>query len=283
MRMPPGLISLLDDGLITDVIRPLQSGKEAQIYLVLSDGEERVAKVYKQAQQRSFKHRAVYSEGRTVRNSRDRRAMAKGSRHGKKRDEAAWRSAEVDMIYRLQAASVRVPRPHYFVDGVLVMELVKDERGEPAPRLGEVRMAPADAEAVFEQILREVVKMLCAGVVHGDLSDFNVLMSTDGPVLIDFPQSLDAAGNQAARKMLLRDVANLNAFLLGLVETNRPLEHAQEMWALYARGELMPDTRLTGHYRPDHVAVDVAGLLEELQEAEEDEMRRRAAKGSARP
>ena len=275
MRHSNGLATLLDNGLITDVVRPLLSGKEAQVYLVISDGEERVAKVYKDATERSFKKRAVYTEGRRGRNSRDRRAMAKGSRHGRAKDEAAWRSAEVDMIYRLRDAGVRVPTPYHFDDGVLVMELVQDEDGEPAPRLGEVDMDAATAELIFDQLIREVVKMLCAGVVHGDLSDFNVLMAADGPVVIDFPQSMDAAGNQSARKILIRDVANLNNFLLGFGPTKRPLFHAQEMWALYARGELLPDTPLTGTYSAAANDVDLQALLVELEEDERDELRRR--------
>lgn len=276
MRMPPGLLSLLDHGVITDVVRPLKSGKEAQVYLVLADGEPRVAKIYKHAEQRSFKQRAVYTEGRKVRSSRDRRAMAKGSRHGREQDEAAWRSAEVDMIYRLRAAGVRVPTPYDFVDGVLVMELICDGAGVPAPRLGELSLDPITAERIFDQLIREVVKMLCAGVVHADLSDFNVLVDGDGPVVIDFPQAIEAAGNQSARKILIRDVANLNDFLRRHSDTNRPLQHAEEMWALYARGELQPDTPLTGRFQPGRKAVDVIGLLEVVQEAEQDERRRRA-------
>ena len=277
MNVPPGLRSLLDYGIITDVVRPLLSGKEAQVYLVVSDGEQRVAKVYKEATQRSFKHRAVYAEGRTVRNSRDRRAMAKRTRHGREQDEAAWRSAEVDMIYRLRAAGVRVPTPYTFLDGVLVMELIKDVDGEPAPRLCEVDLTPGEAEVVFDKLLREVVKMLCADVVHGDLSDFNVLMSADGPVVIDFPQALDAAGNQAAAKILSRDVANLNRFLLGYGRTARPLQHAQEMWALYSASKLAPDTELTGRHKANERVVDMAALREEMKRAKAEQARIRAA------
>jgi RIO kinase 1 len=277
MRMPAGLLSLLDNGLITEVVRPLLSGKEAQVYLVLVYGEERVAKVYKEANQRSFKNRAVYSEGRRGRNSRDRRAIAKGSKHGRAQEEEAWRSAEVDMMFRLRDAGVRVPTPYVFDDGVLVMELVKDAYGEPAPRLGEVDMDAAYAEVVFDQLIAEVVKMLCAGVVHGDLSDFNVLMTPEGPVIIDFPQSLDAAGNQSARKILIRDVANLNRFLLGFGPTKRPLQHAQEMWALYTRGELQPDTKLTGRFKGADNNVNMMALMAELEADERDEMARRAA------
>jgi RIO kinase 1 len=275
LRTPTGLQSLMDQGIVDEVLRPLMSGKEAQVYLVMSEGEERVAKVYKEAEHRSFKHRAAYTEGRRSRSSRDARAMAKGSRHGKAQEEAAWRSAEVDMIYRLRDAGVRVPTPHHFEDGVLVMELVKDADGRPAPRLGDVELQPEVAQAIFDQLIREVVKMLCAGVVHGDLSDFNVLLSADGPVLIDFPQSFDAAQNQSAREILLRDVANLNHFLLDHTPTQAPLFHAAEMWDLYARGDLLPDSELTGRHAATENEVDLRGLLAELAADERDELRRR--------
>lgn len=276
MRIPPELTTLFDHGMISEVVRPLLSGKEAQVYLVISDDEERVAKVYKDAAQRSFRQRAVYAEGRKVRNSRDRRALSKGSRYGKKKEEAAWRTAEVDMMYRLQAAGVRVPKPYYFLDGVLIMEMITDPFGSPAPRLGELDLPEEAVEWIFEALIAEVVKMLCAGVVHGDLSDFNVLMTQDGPVIIDFPQTLDAAGNQSARKILIRDVANLNKYLTDRVDTNRPLRHAEEMWDLYARGELQPDTVLTGHFHRGRDAVNVQELLDVVQEAEGDAMARLA-------
>lgn len=276
MRIPAGLAPLIDQGIIQHVVRPLLSGKEAQVYLVVSDGEERVAKVYKDAQQRSFRQRAGYTEGRRTRNSRDQRAVAKGSRHGKQREEAAWRSAEVDAIYRLRAAGVRVPEPYYFLDGVLVMEMVQDEDGEPAPRLAEVEMDAGTGRAVFDHLMGEVVKMLCAGIVHGDLSDFNILIGTDGPVLIDFPQAIDAAQSQNARAILMRDVNNLSRFLLSFGGTPPPLRHGPEMWDLYARGELRPDTVLTGYHLPSEGRVDVDALLEVLAEDEEDELRRRA-------
>lgn len=279
MRTPEGLIPLLEEGVIDRVIRPLMSGKEAQVYLVMSGGEERVAKVYKDAEHRSFKNRADYTEGRRPRNSRDARAMKKGSSYGKAQEEEAWRSAEVDMIYRLSAAGVRVPHPYHFMDGVLVMELVTDFEGNPAPRLGDVEMPPETAQRIFDFLIREVVKMLCAGVVHGDLSDFNVLLGAQTPVIIDFPQALDAAGNNNARAILLRDVQNLNRFLLGRgVEPEHPLRHGPEMWDLYARGELRPDTVLTGKHKGSEKRVDLRGLIRELEADERDEMKRRAGR-----
>jgi RIO kinase 1 len=286
MRMPDALSSLVDEGIIEEVLRPLMSGKEAQIYLVASRGKRCVAKVYKEAQNRTFKHRADYTEGRKVRNSRDQRAIDKRSKHGRGQDEAAWRSTEVDMIYRLHTAGVRVPEPYQFIDGVLVMELVTGADGEPAPRLGEVDFSPEQAAAVHERLLREVVRMLCAGVVHGDLSDFNVLMASEGPVIIDLPQAVDPSKNQNARKLLLRDVDNLQRFLSRFVPSARRVPYAEEMWALYESNQLTPETVLRGQYRASQKKADTNALLELIGEVNEDERRRRAAtepQGARRP
>jgi len=211
MRVPEVFSSLIDEGIIDEVVRPLQSGKEAQIYLVWVGGQLQVAKVYKDVLNRSFKQRAQYTEGRRVRNSRDQRAMDKHTRHGKAQEEEAWKSAEVDVIYRLQAQGVRVPIPYNFIDGVLLMELILSEDGQPAPRLGELALDTQTAREYYAHLLRETVKMLCAGIVHGDLSDYNVLVDANGPVIIDFPQSVDAAHNRNAKQLLLRDVDNLTA------------------------------------------------------------------------
>jgi RIO kinase 1 len=277
MRMPDALSSLVNEGIIEEVLRPLMSGKEAQIYLVVAGGKQCVAKIYKEAQNRTFKHRADYTEGRKVRNSRDQRAIDKRSKHGRGQDEAAWRSTEVDMIYRLQAAGVRVPAPYQFIDGVLVMELVTGANGEPAPRLGEVDFSPEQAALVHERLLREVVRMLCAGVVHGDLSDFNVLMGVDGPVIIDLPQAVDPSKNQNARKLLLRDVDNLQRFLSRFVPSARRAPYAEEMWALFESNQLTPETVLRGQYRASQKKADTGALLELIGEVNEDERRRRAA------
>jgi RIO kinase 1 len=281
MRIPDSLISLVDEGLIDEVLRPLMSGKEAQIYLLRAAGELRVAKVYKQSQDRTFKHRAEYTEGRKVRNSRDQRAMAKLSRYGREQEEAAWRATEVDMIHRLRAAGVRVPTPYQFIDGVLIMELICDEAGDPAPRLGDVRLERAHAEQIYEQLLREVVRMLCAGVVHGDLSDFNVLLAPDGPVIIDFPQAVNAASSQNARKLLLRDVENLQRFLARFAPERRRIPYAEEMWQLYQNGELTHDAKLSGRYRAAEGRVDTDGVLTAIADAAADEHRRRARLGQS--
>lgn len=279
MRIPGTLEGLVDHGVIQEVIRPLKSGKEAQVYLVECGGEEYIAKVYKEADDRTFRHRSDYTEGRVVRNTRDMRAMQNKTRYGRSQGESGWRSAEVEVIYRLQDAGVRVPVPYNFIDGVLIMELIKDADGNPAPRLGEVHFEPRDATDVFEALLKDVVQMLCAGVVHGDLSDFNVLMSADGPVIIDFPQAIDAARNQNARKILLRDVENLNRFLTRLVPNRVRRPFGEEMWELYKRGELRPDTQLTGKQRRGGKKADIRGLMREIDYAKRDESRRREAKG----
>jgi RIO kinase 1 len=279
MKTPESLVPALDSGIIQEVVRPLMSGKEAQVYVVVAAGTECVAKVYKEASQRTFKHRAEYTEGRRARNSRDQRAVNKRTRHGRKQDEADWRSTEVDTIYRLRDAGVRVPEPINFVDGVLVMELVKDAEGDPAPRLGDLKFRAGEAVEIYRQLLREVVCMLSAGVIHGDLSDFNVLMAADGPVLIDFPQAIDAASNQNARKLLLRDVENLHRFV-GRFSSNPPTRaYAEEMWSLYELGRLEPDSELRGDYRAPEARADIGEVVALIEDADREEGKRRAARG----
>jgi RIO kinase 1 len=279
MRIPDSLAPLFDYGILEEVVRPLMSGKEAQVYVVVSGGKQCVAKVYKEAQNRTFKHRAEYTEGRKVRNSRDTRAMNKRSKHGRAQDEAAWRSTEVDMIHRLHAAGVRVPVPQAFIDGVLIMELITDAEGNPAPRLADLGFDPAGAQAMYDRLLGEVLRMLCAGVVHGDLSDFNVLVGADGPVLIDFPQSVDTAHNANARKLLLRDVENLHRFLKQFAPNARRLPYAEEMWELFQQNAITPDTRLTGRYRPSERRANTGAVLELIQDANYDERKRRESLG----
>lgn len=279
MRIPATLEGLVDHGVIQEVIRPLKSGKEAQVYLVECGGTEYIAKVYKEADDRTFRHRSDYTEGRVVRNTRDMRAIQRKTRYGRSQGESGWRTAEVEVIYRLQDAGVRVPVPYNFIDDVLIMELIKDADGNPAPRLGEVQLEPRDATDVFESLLKDVVQMLCAGVVHGDLSDFNVLMSAEGPVIIDFPQAIDAARNQNARKILLRDVENLNRFLSRSVPNRARRPFGEEMWELYKRGELRPDTQLTGKQGRGGKKADISGLMREIGHAKRDEQRRRETLG----
>jgi len=232
MKIPEPLLPLFEAGVITDVVRPLMAGKEASVYLVRAQDELRCAKVYKSATERSFRQRSQYSEGRTVRNSRQRRAMAKGSKYGKQLLEAAWQNAEVEWLFRLHNAGVRVPVPHHFSDDVLVMELVTDAQGEPAPRLYDIRPSRDEALALHETLIRQVVLMLCEGMVHGDLSEYNILMSGTGPVVIDLPQACDAAQNRNAARLLKRDLKNLAMYLGRFAPRLRRTRFGPEMWAL---------------------------------------------------
>lgn len=277
MQVPDALAPLFDDGIIDRVVRPLMSGKEAQVFLVESHGELRVAKVYKNANHRSFKNRADYTEGRRTRNSRDQRAVEKRSKHGRAEEEEAWKSAEVDIIHRLHAGGVRVPTPYAFVEGVLVMECVVDPDGNPAPRLGDLQWTVESARRMFDRVLREVVRMLAVGVVHGDLSDFNVLVSGDEPIIIDFPQAVDTASNTAARKLLLRDVDNLYRYLSRWVPRAPRMMYAEEMWDLHEDNALTADTPLTGRHRRTERATTGDSVFGLIKDANRDEQKRRAA------
>ena len=275
MKSPKRLQSLIDEGLVDEVMRQLMSGKEATVYVVRRGGETLCAKVYKEATQRSFRQAVDYTENRKVRNSRQARAMAKGTRFGRQATEAAWQSAEVDALYRLAAAGVRVPKPHNFCDGVLLMDLVTDAHGDAAPRLNDVVFTPEQARAHHATLLKEVVRMLCAGVVHGDLSEFNILLGADGPVIIDLPQAVDAAGNNHAQRMLLRDVANLRGFFGRFAPELLDTDYGHEIWDLYRRGALDPAVTLTGRFEHETGAVDVGNVMREIDDARAEEAARR--------
>ncbi len=275
MKTPKRLQPLLDEGLIDSVVRQLMSGKEATVYVVRCGDEVRCAKVYKEATQRSFRQAVDYTENRKVKNTRQARAMAKGSRFGREMQEAAWQSAEVDALYRLAAAGVRVPKPHNFHDGVLLMELVTDAHGDAAPRLNDVHFSAAEALAHHATLIREVQRMLCAGVVHGDLSEFNILLGADGPVIIDLPQAVDAAGNNHAQRMLRRDVDNLRDFFGRFAPELLASRYGEEIWDLYQRGMLQPDTVLSGRFERTNRAVDLGGVLREIDDARAEEAARR--------
>lgn len=275
MKSPKRLQSLIDEGLVDEVMRQLMSGKEATVYVVRRGGETLCAKVYKEATQRSFRQAVDYTENRKVRNSRQARAMAKGTRFGRQATEAAWQSAEVDALYRLAAAGVRVPKPHNFCDGVLLMDLVTDEHGDAAPRLNDVVFTPEQARAHHATLLKEVVRMLCAGVVHGDLSEFNILLGADGPVIIDLPQAVDAAGNNHAQRMLLRDVANLRGFFGRFAPELLDTDYGHEIWDLYRRGALDPAVALTGRFEHETGAVNVGNVMREIDDARAEEAARR--------
>ncbi len=275
MKSPARLLPLIEEGLIDTVVRQLMSGKEATVYVVRCGDETRCAKIYKEADQRSFRQAVDYTENRKTKNSRDARAMAKGSKFGRQTQEAAWQSAEVDALYRLAAAGVRVPTPYNFLDGVLLMELVANADGDAAPRINDVVFTPEEALRHHASLLAEVVRMLCAGVVHGDLSEFNILLAADGPVIIDLPQAVDAAGNHHAQRMLLRDVANLRAYFGATAPELLGTDYGSEMWALYERGLLRPDTVLTGQHTRATGPVDLGGVLREIGDARDEEAARR--------
>ena len=282
MKPPQRLQSLIEEGLIDTVVRQLMSGKEAQVYVVRSGEETRCAKVYKEATQRSFRQAVDYTENRKVKNTRQARAMAKGSRFGRQAIEAAWQSAEVDALYRLAAAGVRVPKPYNFHEGVLLMELVTDEHGDAAPRLNDVAFTPEQARTHHATLLTEVVRMLCAGIVHGDLSEFNILLGADGPVIIDLPQAVDAAGNNHAGRMLLRDVANLRGFFGQFAPELLQTDYGPEIWELYQRGVLNPDTPLTGKFEHKVGSVDVGGVMRVIDDARAEESARQLRMQPAR-
>ncbi len=281
MKTPKRIEPLIEDGLVDEVLRPLMSGKEAAVYVVRCGKELRCAKVYKEANKRSFRQAAEYQEGRKVRNSRQARAMAKGSKYGRKEAEDAWQNAEVAALFRLASAGVRVPKPYDFLDGVLLMELVADEHGDAAPRLNDVHLEPEQAREYHAFIIRQIVLMLCAGLVHGDLSEFNVLLGPDGPVIIDLPQAVDAAANNHAFSMLDRDVANMAAYFGRFAPELKDTRYAREMWSIYQAGELQADTLLTGQWKDDEHHADVHGVMREIEAARFDEERRKAAKADA--
>ena len=274
MKIPKRLEPLVEAGLVDAVMRQLMSGKEAMIFVVRCGGDVRCAKVYKEANLRSFRQSVDYTEGRKVKNSRRARAMEKGSRYGRKAKEEAWQSTEVDALYRLAAAGVRVPRPYDFVDGVLLMELVTDGEGHPAPRLNDVVLTAEQAREFHGTLVREVVRMLCAGVVHGDLSEYNVLLGGEGPVIIDLPQAVDAAGNAHASGMLERDVGNLTRYFGRFAPELLHTEYAKEIWSLYKSGRLTPEIELSGRYERVEKAVDVDGVMRLVDDALKEEAAR---------
>jgi RIO kinase 1 len=285
MKAPPRLQSLIEEGLIDAVVRQLMSGKEAMVFVVRCGDDTRCAKIYKEANNRSFRQAVDYTENRKVKNSRQARAMAKGTKFGRQAQEAAWQSAEVDALYRLAAAGVRVPQPYNFFDGVLLMELVTDADGDAAPRLNDVAFTPAQALAHHATLVAEVVRILCAGVVHGDLSEFNILLAhidgSDVPVIIDLPQAVDAAGNNHAPRMLLRDVANLRGFFGQFAPALLTTDYGPEIWSLYQSGLLSNDTVLTGRYDRALVDVDLASVMREIDDARDEDAARRLRMASA--
>lgn len=274
MKIPARLKPLAEDGLIDEVLRPLKSGKEADVFVVRCGADKRCAKVFKEANVRGFKQAAQYQEGRSVRNSRRARAMGKRTRYGQKEQEKAWLNAEVDALYRLSAAGVRVPRPHGFVDGVLLMELIVDDEGAVAPRLDGMTLTAQQAREYHGRIISEVVRMLAAGLIHGDLSEFNVLVDGAGPVIIDLPQAVNAAANNSAAMMLVRDVDRMKRFFGRFAPELLATEYGKELWALYASGRLDAGAELTGTYQPSASDVNLGELMAIIDAAREEENER---------
>jgi RIO kinase 1 len=281
MKTPTALQALIDDGVIDEVLRPLKSGKEAAVYVVRSGDDVRCAKVYKDMAQRSFQQRVQYQEGRKVRGSRESRAINKATKYGRKQQETAWKNTEVDALYQLRAAGVLVPEPYGYYHGVLVMELVTDANGFSAPRLGEVELTADRAREFHAVLVRQVVGMLCCGLIHGDLSPYNVLVGPGGPILIDFPQVVSAACNNAARQMLLRDVNNLTACLGRWAPELLETWYGEEMWALFEAGELQSDSVLTGTFEQDEHVADVDSVREAIDEARYEAMIRQQGREEA--
>ena len=274
MKPPKRIEPLVEDGLVDEVLRQLMSGKEAEVYVVRCGEEIRCAKVYKEANKRSFRQSVQYTEGRKVKNSRRARAMEKGTRYGRKEQEDAWQNAEVDALYRLAAAGVRVPKPYNFHEGVLLMELVTDANGDAAPRLNDVVLTEALSLEYHRTMIKQVVRMLCAGVVHGDLSEYNVLVGSEGPVIIDLPQAVDAAGNNNASSMLERDVDNLAAYFGRFAPVLRTTDYGKEIWALYESGELHPEVELTGSFKRSEKQVDLGNVMRVIDDARAEEVAR---------
>lgn len=276
MKTPIRILPLIEDGLVDEVLSQLMSGKEATVYIVRSGNDIRCAKVYKDAAKRSFKKAAQYQEGRKVRNSRRARAMEKGSSFGRKQQEEEWQNAEVDALYRVDAAGVRVPKPYGCFDGVLLMELITTEDGEVAPRLNDVSMSAEQAREDHALMMQYIMRMLCAGIVHGDLSEFNVLVDDYGPVIIDLPQAVDAAANNNAFAMLKRDVDNITQYYSQFASELLQTRYADEMWALYEDGELHPEHQLTGEFEDSGESTDVDAVLEEIKAVFAEEQERLA-------
>lgn len=267
MKTPECFEVMVRNGLVDEVVSRLMSGKEADVYVVQSKGELCCAKVYKDARSRSFSQLAQYQEGRKGRNSRQARAMQKNSKYGRRETEDAWKNAEVDALRTLAEAGVRVPQVHDYADGILLMEFVVDAEGAAAPRLNDLRLTGEKAREYHRELIRNIVLMLCAGIIHGDLSEYNVLVGSDGLVIIDLPQAVNASGNNNARSMLERDVQNITAYFGRFAPELLSTDYGKEIWKLYAGGKLTPSAELTGHFVQSDIPADVKGVMREIDYA----------------
>ncbi|OIO10301.1 MAG: serine protein kinase RIO [Gallionellaceae bacterium CG1_02_60_325] len=277
MKTPKRIAPLVEDGLVDEVIRQLMSGKEATVYVVRCGDEIRCAKVYKEAEKRSFRQSTDYTEGRKMKNSRRARAMEKGTNYGRKAQEEAWQSAEVDALYRLAAAGVRVPKPYNFHEGVLLMELLTDSEGNAAPRLNDLALDAEVSRKYHRILIAQVVRMLCAGIIHGDLSEYNVLVDSHGPVIIDLPQAINASANNQARQLLLRDVQNLAAYFGQFAPELLTTDYGNEIWALFQSGQLSQESVLTGRFERVEKSVDLKGVMREINDTLKEEEARQLA------
>ena len=275
MKTPKRIEPLIQDGFVDEVIRQLMSGKEASVYVVRCGEEIRCAKVYKEANKRSFRQSTDYTEGRKVKNSRRARAMEKGTRYGRKAQEESWQNAEVEALYRLATAGVRVPKPYNFHEGVLLMELVIDSNGNAAPRLNDLVLTAELSREYHRILVTQVVRMLCAGIIHGDLSEYNVLVDSTGPVIIDLPQAIDAAANNQACKMLLRDVENMAIYFGQFAPDLLDTSYGMEIWSLYQSGQLQPESILTGHFERIEKPIDLNSVMREINDTLKEEEARK--------
>lgn len=278
MLVPDRLNALIDEGFIQAVLRPLKSGKEAAVFVVEMDGVQRAAKVYKEMNHRNFRNRHDYIDGRQSGDSREQRAMDRGSKFGKQQREQAWQGAEAKAMTTLAAAGVRIPKVHQHLDGVIIMDLVVDARGEPAPQLGMCRFTRDEALRHHRMLMDQIKRMLCAGLIHGDLSEYNVLLAADGPVIIDLPQAIDAVKNNNAKRILLRDVGSLTRFFVRFAPELRRTAYGDELWLLLENAALTPDTPLTGRFQVAREAVDTAIVLREIAAAKEEAAKRAEVK-----
>jgi len=282
MKIPSRLLPLVEDGIIDEVLGQVRSGKEADVFMVRAGNEVRCAKVYKEAIHRSFRQSVNYQEGRRVQNSRSARAMSKRSAYGQKEAENSWITAEVEALITLSEAGIRVPKPFGFFDGVLIMELIVDESGEVAPRLNDIELSSETAQRYHAELIRQIVLMLCTGIIHGDLSEFNVLVDANGPVIIDLPQAVNAAGNNNAAMMFARDVDNMARYFGRFAPELLKSNYAKEIWSLYEKAKLHPLSPLTGEYQETRAAVDVSSVLDVIGDAQKEHQEKLEKQESAR-